>query len=42
MREVTEFFRPMVGTGDARLGRVRSPWAEGGGEAVVPLAGFVS
>lgn len=34
----TDGFRPKVDTGDARLGRLRSPWAEGGGEAEVPLA----
>lgn len=40
MREVTEFFRPRAETGDARLGRLRSPWAEREGEVVVLSAGF--
>lgn len=37
-----EGFRPKADTGDARLGRLKSPWAEGGGEAVVPLATFAN
>ena len=42
MRDVTELFRPRAGTGDARLGRLRSPCAEYEGEAEVPLAGLAS
>lgn len=40
IREVTEFFLLTAGTGDARLGKLKSPWAESGREGLVPLAAF--
>ena len=42
IREVAGLFPPRAGAGDARFAGLRSPRAEGGGEAVRPPAAFAS